>query len=288
MNPKNILYHYCRLDSLRMIVQSKELHFSCLKNSNDPSEIVSAKEYIYKKLLKEKFGYEPELIVDQSEFFAFSLSREDDLLSQWRGYADDCKGVMLGICIDRLKYTCYSENYNPQHSHNYDVDKNIFGSPCFEHREIIYEEDKLRNSFEGISSGFNLERHFNYYKENNKFLGEFYTEELSFFLKMHWLSAFYKKSFWKEEAEERCLIVSPEGDPPIKLRNQSLKVRKFVRADFKQVIAIPFINGPHSPLVSVMLGPANNISHSTVRQLLNDNGYNDVHICNSAGAYRPK
>ena len=141
MSRDNILYHYCPNDSLIKILQSKEIHFVSLEHSNDPLEVVEAKQHFYDLVLKDLNREPPNLDGVQSQYFSLSLSRSKDKLSQWRGYADDCKGVMLAICMDRLKYHSYLEDVYEGNKHIYNGTH--WGTPCFRHEKVIYGRDDL-------------------------------------------------------------------------------------------------------------------------------------------------
>lgn len=47
-----------------------------------------------------------DLLEQVTEGFCFCLSEEDDLLSQWRGYADDGRGVAIGFSKEYLSTVC--------------------------------------------------------------------------------------------------------------------------------------------------------------------------------------
>jgi len=106
----DILYHYCSNESFYLIVSSKSIHMSSLSLSNDKKEgklvtevfmsIVNENDNnnIYKRQLKDKL-LALEQIVDG---VGFCLSEEGDLLSQWRGYADDASGVSIGFSRKNL------------------------------------------------------------------------------------------------------------------------------------------------------------------------------------------
>ena len=100
-----ILYHYCSNEAFLSILRTHELRLSDLSLSNDQLE----GKWI-PKLLKEhwaKQGLYPleyerlithvDSLIDTFVAGGFCLSEEGDLLSQWRGYADNGAGVSVGF-----------------------------------------------------------------------------------------------------------------------------------------------------------------------------------------------
>lgn len=111
-NKNNIYYHYCSLKSFDAIINSKEMYLSDPLKMNDTMELMWGLntleilnninesdnkdiDFIYKikKYLK---------IQGNSQVFIASFSSKSDDLSQWRGYADDGKGVAIGFNLNKI------------------------------------------------------------------------------------------------------------------------------------------------------------------------------------------
>lgn len=103
--PPELLYHYCPTSSFLSILTSKSIRLSALSQSNDYLEGKLVSATLKRLFSKDKINLEItnkllnsfaflEQVIDG---FAFCLSEKEDLLSQWRGYADDGKGVSFGI-----------------------------------------------------------------------------------------------------------------------------------------------------------------------------------------------
>ena len=99
------LYHYCSTETFAAIVNAKKIRLSSLNLSNDTmegklasqilQEMASARKCsleVFSKL-KSAMGYVESIL----HGFGFCLSSEGDLLSQWRGYADDAHGISIGF-----------------------------------------------------------------------------------------------------------------------------------------------------------------------------------------------
>ena len=120
----NTLYHYCSLNTFLNIMKNKSIWISDVTRSNDFLELIALRRLLSKEInadLNEIIernnmsGGNPELAKGlwtlRDEFniklntayaqtFAFCLSEKGDLLSQWRGYADDGAGVSIGFKVD--------------------------------------------------------------------------------------------------------------------------------------------------------------------------------------------
>ena len=119
------LYHYCSLNTFEIIAKNKTLRLSDITRSNDSMElryainlIDDSLEAAYKsettkffrdKIDNEAFKRIKERLISvlknmsmSSTCYVLCFSQEPDLLSQWRGYAADGKGVSIGLDKDRL------------------------------------------------------------------------------------------------------------------------------------------------------------------------------------------
>ena len=118
-----ICYHYCGLDKFVAIVRSKKLRLCNLFHMNDAKEVSWFFDIASKRIddllagpedgddgssssswQRNALGRLRSLITDQRFYhiYAACFSKEPDSLSQWRGYADDGRGVTLGIDIKEL------------------------------------------------------------------------------------------------------------------------------------------------------------------------------------------
>jgi hypothetical protein len=105
--PPESLYHYTDVGGLKGIVETHSIwatHARCL---NDPTEVqhtqrlltdaiasVKATSKLGDRLLKECARYlGPEMV----DYYVASFSEKGDLLSQWRGYADEGRGYVLAF-----------------------------------------------------------------------------------------------------------------------------------------------------------------------------------------------
>lgn len=113
-NPPTHLFHYTDLEGVKGIFTSKSLWLSKFTASNDISEIVLAVEHFQsfvERKAAEVSQREGEFLreaADQLESFrrtnicVASFCEQHDLLSQWRSYGNDGRGVALGFHSARL------------------------------------------------------------------------------------------------------------------------------------------------------------------------------------------
>lgn len=123
MAPPDILYHYCNIDSFVSIIRNQTIRLSSLSLSNDSMEGRLLQKAILK--LAERDGMSESAKVELRESLDFNeryfdglgfcLSFYGDLLSQWRGYADDARGVSIGFGVPYLKSLVRSESASDPH-----------------------------------------------------------------------------------------------------------------------------------------------------------------------------
>ncbi len=140
-----VIYHYCSLDVFKLIIESASLRMTNISKSNDFDEIQYAydilSDVIYSTYKKEArlrdIPYLDNIInnFDFGDFFGNSMKESNltyyatcfsgngDLLSQWRGYANDGNGIALGF------YKGVFEDFNSE------------SNPMF--GDVIYDVDQL-------------------------------------------------------------------------------------------------------------------------------------------------
>ena len=119
------LYHYCNVNTFFNIIETNSIWLSDIEKSNDTLELSYIKKE-YSKYLpmacyafadyhkQNNMAYESirldallQVMNELQDFnvikvWAFCLSEKGDLLSQWRGYADDGDGISLGFKASTL------------------------------------------------------------------------------------------------------------------------------------------------------------------------------------------
>lgn len=105
------LHHYCSTETFMAIVTGKSIRLSALSMSNDSEEgrlvlrltdklgQINRTDPAVLASLKAHWNE----VVASNEGLGFCLSERGDLLSQWRGYAAQGRGVSIGFSTDFLK-----------------------------------------------------------------------------------------------------------------------------------------------------------------------------------------
>jgi len=123
-----MIYHYCNLDALISILKNQIIWASNYKYLNDSTEIQSAIDVIEKNidLIESGFvGVKGRIALFRSlkramsgyDYYITSFSKKADVLSQWRGYAQNGRGVCIGFdekCLEELGFDVLDVIYGRQ------------------------------------------------------------------------------------------------------------------------------------------------------------------------------
>ena len=204
-----ILYHYCSTDTFFKILNSKEIWMSNIFNMNDYLEYIWLFEIIKKHKQSKFYDFVFKCFnekMNNNFVFISCFSEESDLLSQWRGYADDGKGFSIGFKKEMLKKI----------ANLHKVTYSITDIP----KEV--EESLLSN------------------KENSKnWISNFKVEIEKY-------APITKNHKFSEEKEWRLIeIISKKDDlSTIKWRNSSDKIIPYIKKSFENELISEIIIGP--------------------------------------------
>lgn len=160
------VYHYCSADSFQKIIQSRSLRLASVRQSNDSTEISWGTQFIkdafftayeQESCRSKSFSeqcprslYEKWIMDCEKEYFendksifdcfVSCFSANGDLLSQWRGYADDAAGYAIGFDSEYLEKigTIKYDNY-------------LFHS-IFLYEKVTYRKDRQQAIVNGVAS----------------------------------------------------------------------------------------------------------------------------------------
>ena len=284
-----ILYHYCSSQTFLRIVGGPSIRLSSLAQSNDSMEGKLVSESLARLGTRDTLSA-AEITRMQGDFgimedlfggLGFCLSEEGDLLSQWRGYADDGTGISIGFSkpyLDELVESDLTE-----------ADTKIALSKV--EYEPSAQDELVKPAFEEMKKRM---RGSDWQYQTLLTLGGLTTEErqaqekkrfaanmnislvaLSLLDKLYLL----KSPGFREEREWRLLTHKRKG---------SVSVENY-RATLDQVI--PFTTVKLSPLshpaiVRVILGPKHRTPANVVRELLESAGFPNVEVARSESTYR--
>ena len=257
--PNDVMYHYTSREGLQNIVASRRMWATDLRAMNDPRELRYGKEMIDQRIksavrrlrneFKEAFLRSMQkqfhsLMADRSSSFAISFSEHPDLPHQWRDYAADGTGFVLGWCID---------------------------SRCPEiplQMWVTYDRRQQKGLVDGLIA-FHLDWILEAVVERHKTPEEAFADAgLSLGMLLNTVMQTFKVPKWATEAEFRYVYQFFHGyEPP----GQVFK-RRFAQGVEKSYIEADF--GPVE-LRHVIIGPRNDLAQTTewLRQLLDDNGF---------------
>lgn len=269
----NIIYHYCNVEAFRAIIQNKTLWLSSVYNLNDYKEIHWIKDKVTKKIeeVKNKDNFTKYKVFEEfytkqlPNVYIASFSQGDDLLSQWRAYANDGFGVAIGFNTDYFKTNSLVHT-----------------------TKVLYDEDEQENEINKILEPLeNISSNISFESDEFKYLCEDIISNINN------LSAKSKNELFKEEQEVR-LIHNP-------IIIDDIKNKKFIFKDnlsdmkFRSVCGnlIPYFelkfekeitNTP--AILEIIKGPKNKFIEQEVKIFLSNNGFYNVDIKSSKSSYR--
>lgn len=311
------VYHYCSLETFIAIISSKCLRLSDLSKSNDYMErkwIMNILEEALDKSfkdegiiinLREKYWYEDnvnnhiECLLEMLRYdvthssYITCFSRKGDLLSQWRAYGDDGRGVSIGFDskmlykVDSRKNEIYIEDVL------YDKEKQIEEIHFAVYNALTYMKDLFEQNTARVSDDFNK-----YFIEEFDAFCEVICDELAI------LSCYMKNPAFKEEDEVRIFYAPTISvDEPELIQEQFSKTSRFNNYVLKpinfyarkdQIIGysdLSFEKLTQRGIISeIIIGPSSRVNEDDIYYLLTKFGYNsnDISIKQSEASYRLK
>ena len=291
------LYHYCSNEAFHSIISNSEIRLSSLTLSNDYMEgklveeifIKIAREEGLKGAQMKRFrrAVDQISVVDQKNVIAdglgFCLSEEKDLLSQWRGYANDAQGVSIGFSKEYLKQLSGVLKDKKQHDvYNLKEDEK---KQVFNLKQVIYEQKAqellLRPTYQKIKKLLDEE---DFHAPRRGLPSGKSTDATSAFLTL--LPAIdnlyaLKTTAFKEELEWRLisfLTTFPDQPPGPCLFNPSLNKIKPYRT-------FRLVDLKITPIKKVVLGPKNTTPKRVIESFLKQNNFNNVEVIRSKASY---
>lgn len=268
---KGLRYHYTDAAGLLGIIEKGRLWATDIRFLNDPSE----GSYLPERLLSimgSKLGGLTETeqaIVDGTRAalrkprwdhstFCVSLSRNGDLLSQWRGYGGFGKGYAVGMELFP----------HPQLAQYYDV---------------VYGDDVLPELAADLLDLFVAS--FQKWKDS---MYDDWASTLSV------ISKSFKDESYSEEQESRLVCNSPSDDDarfkrelPLNFRARGSDIMPYISMS----LGLLRNEGeePRLPIKRIIIGPSVDFERnfSSVTALLKANSYEDVEVVSSAVPFRP-
>lgn len=311
-----LIYHYCSMDTFNIIMKNKTLRLSDITKSNDSQEKLLIYNHL-KKAMTNAFKsvhltIKPEdsdgvgsylstakkdldEVVHQKSLVV-CFSKAEDLLSQWRGYANDGRGFSIGFDLELLKaYLKRDERFR------------ICDIEYDEEKQIKMIESNIRNAFLDFAVRTNLQIvnvpgsvgidiDFSLYQD---LFYEEYDEICSDMARyFDFSSCMMKNGAFREEDEVR-IIFAPEFDfciengyeveakikgttklnlGKIDYQVKGDKLVPFVDMDFSKAIADGLIR-------KIIIGPKADVNEDELQNYLWYRGFENIEIKKSTASY---
>jgi hypothetical protein len=267
------LYHYTDMRGFEGILKNEEIWFTDYRHLNDPKELMHgiglAKAMLARRIKSGGiqgllFGWVEDLLTKRNfgralVFFIASFSRNGDDLGQWRAYADDGRGVAIGLAPDV---------FAPLEAQNVDPRRNTFVGP------VSYSDSQTRaRHAKGIDKATSVLQAALIYARphlRDNTIGKEFLNRLArsiIAVPLIWNALTCKHPSYKHESEVRLVIVGQKK----RFRG---KISKRKRKG-KVVQYIPH----HLPLrerrkiISITIGPAApSDTETSIRQILKSAG----------------
>jgi hypothetical protein len=266
------IFHYCTESALWGMLTSQTLWLSSIWAMNDKVELWWGRVLVGLVLARNARKFPPEfrdLVVSSLARpdshvlpLVASFSRNGDLLSQWRAYADDGKG--------------FAVKFNP---------KIIVKMPATM-KSVVYDnaqQDRL------ILNSINL--FFKYWRLGNEPAEFVLSEVLQFFA--FDLIALKHPSFFEEKEVRLVHLIIRSGNSWVDIGGHDEKERPtkgvtvMKRDKYGQEIPYIALQFPNRSVVAgVMLGPKNPLSIEEVKRKLSELGFEDASVRRSISPYR--
>lgn len=291
-NDIKTLYHYCNNNSFTAIVESRSIHLSSLSLANDTLEGRLVSQSIMRladhdkldQLTKEKLRDNLRFLEEFFDGLGFCLSEEDDLLSQWRGYADGARGIAIGFSKEYLEKL--SKNSPPTTPGlrllkvEYDLNAHDTSTePTY--KELIELINKGALRF-GVPKGILMRQ----MKATSEIEAEQKKEEEAYRQLLYKILGLFPKLFelkasaFREEKEWRLVSILSNGlDDNCKFRGISDRVIPYRQLTLPSMNDIAAIN-------EVVLGPKNLTPLKIITLMLKKSGFGDVSVRRSEASFR--
>ena len=286
-----VLYHYCSTNNFISILSSRSLWLSSLNLSNDSMEGKLVSEIIERFARNDGFDESTisylqtylKVFDEDIDGLGFCLSKDGDLLSQWRGYAGDATGLSIGFSkeyLNSLKEWVISQK-----------------KPVFSIAKVRYEqaaqEELVRPIYDEIKSFFQSGRHHIPHPptllgqkseyEFEKEMSDFKNNNFAFYLTiLRLLPDLYSlKTYAFREEQEWRMIIHHSIHP-----NDSMCLYKALHDRIVPYMAFDLTKLSIEPVREVIIGPKNFTPVHVIENFLEKCVFKNVKVYRSSATYR--
>lgn len=272
--PPEYLYHYCSNETLLSILRSSALHLTALSLSNDFLEGRWLQRLLRGKAEREAWNKEViEKLTERMDralipAVGFCMSASPDILSQWRGYADNGAGCAIGIRSDILQSMRQLEDPHPR--------------PLL--HKIVYDERGQEERLTRVIDRMPQDVDF----ETRQMPSEYFHMINATFDMLYVL----KNPAFAEEEEWRLIDLSHV--PTVDRHFGRANLDEVWPAGFKyksgRAGIVPYIEVPlrswENPIGHVVVGPRNDTPRHVLKAVLREMGFGDVQLEKSSASFR--
>lgn len=322
MNSPTFLYHYCSNRKCFSILNSKSLRMSDIQKSNDSRELKlffpRLIHYIENQYMDHPFPFAYKQMTDVSAMLVMTresinfwnyqfangaftnyvvcFSEKPDVLSQWRGYADDGKGCCIGFSKAQLDEYCLSHPSilrleKVEYLTDEELDAHIYSAAkaalsfFSEQTDKALDEKKISND----NPEDDIQKRYCF----DDILGTLFVDSLCLkskgFVEEEEWRLFLKSPIHKNPDWFNCENMKTPGLPwltdTISFMQDKLDYRE-TDNDLISFIPISFSEFPQSVVTQIWTGPKNMISGNDLDSFLKRNGYDNVVRFRSSIPYR--
>jgi len=281
------LFHYCSTETFVSIVSSRTIRLSSLTQSNYSQEGALILDLLIQ--FAKNSGLSGHLLLNlESELrwayelfdgLGFCLSEKGDLLSQWRGYADDGRGICIGFSSGALEQM--GAQLREKGERNFALKKIVYD---LEGQKSIAEEHfkKLKSLIDEGAFASTLGTLLAPCSPEKIAAIEKSTKNARLALMIAMLKMFdIKNPAFIEEQEWRLVSFLPKAkddDSILKFRACNDKIIPYFEVSLPE-LELPVIE-------KIILGPKHQSPSHVAEQLLIANGFGKVEITKSSATYR--
>jgi hypothetical protein len=286
-----IYYHYCSTASFHAIVQSHALWLSSLSLSNDTMEGKLVASAIVRLAERDSLDEDDvRRIQDNIGFFeenidglGFCLSEDGDLLSQWRGYAENATGVAIGFSAEYLDWLSKASLGRTESGF---ILQNVKYEPSAHEALVEPTYSKVRQLIKdgafkmpSMSGLFSLGSADQELKQKDAAIQEANTKLSRAFISLIPQLFRLKAYAFREEREWRLLShLVKDGEDTCSHRAVDNRIVPYREVKLVEI--------ERSPIAEVILGPKHGTPPKIVEDFLKLNHYGLVKVRPSAASYR--
>lgn len=307
-----IVYHYCSIDTFYAIGTKKTIRLSDITKSNDSMEIMWITNYI-KDIFAETFDsvkaeyfkknypfdvfqelvehYQTDFFDETKRIYSYYVccfSEIGDVLSQWRGYADDAKGIAIGFDGNLLLGIGTSARNDSIITPVLYFDKVEYSNRS--HRQIVKKAaEQLIEDLKPIAKKFTIDSVDDIRQQSMEPFNKC-------FLNLFNKAIFIKNPFFREEKEYRiCHCIDNRNNEPLAesiFLNGNVHFEKFSFQNrggkLVSFFDLNFNKSTSEFIKEIVIGPKAKITKNDVKRFLysNDIDIDESQIRYSNGTYR--